>query len=74
MRISKRWIKRVANEKLREKGRITQIEIHEEIERRLGRELTHGEKIRITLVLKNEYLVENEERDKENGQRIYLFM
>ncbi len=74
MRISKRWIKRVANEKLREKGRITQIEIHEEIERRLGRELTHGEKIRITLVLKNEYFVENEERDKENGQRIYLFM
>ncbi len=73
MRIPKRLIKRVADEKLREKGMITQIEIHEEIERLLGRELTQGEKVRITLILRNEYPLEGVDEDTQTRVKIRIF-
>ena len=73
MRIPKRLIKKVADEKLREKGMITQIEIHEEIERVLGRELTQGEKVRITLVLRNEYPIKEIDEDTQTRVKIRIF-
>ena len=75
MRISKRLILKVAKELIKEQGRITQVDVQLEISRILGRELTHGEKIRITRILKNELYVDGMWRDKNNDyQRIYVFL
>ena len=73
MRIPKRLIKKVAYEKLREKGRITQIEVQDEIEKILGRQLTQGEKVRITLVLRNEYPLEGVDEDTQTRMKIRIF-
>ncbi len=75
MKISRRLILKVAYELIEKQGRTTQIEIQDEIEKRLGRSLTHGEKIRVTRILKNELCVDGMERDKDNGfRRIYIFL
>ncbi len=73
MKISKRLIKKVANELLEKNGRITQYEVHYEISQRLGRTLTPGEKRRITVILKNEYFLEKVEIEKDTRIRIEFF-
>ena len=75
MRISRRLILRTAERLLQERGEITQIELHDELERILGRQLTVNEKRRITMILRNEYVVDKIIRDTERGnQRIFIFM
>ena len=75
MKISKRLILKVAEELIKENDKISQIEIHREIEERMGRTLSVNEKRRITQILRNEYIVDRVERDKNNGnQRIFYFL
>ena len=73
MRISKRLIRRVADNLISKKGVVSQYEIHEEIERKLGRSLTTGEKVRITLILRNEYIVDRVDVEKDSRIKIEFF-
>ncbi len=74
MKISKKIILKYANELLRSNGSFTQVELHTHIERRIGRQLTANEKRRITMILRNEYVVSKVERDRNNSYaRIFYF-
>ncbi len=74
MRISKRLILKVAEELRERQGNITQIAVHDAIEKKLGRQLTQGEKVRITLILRNELSLKKVERDKKSYSRIFYFL
>ncbi len=75
MRLSKKLILRTAEELRRERGHFTQRDIHMAIEEKLGRHLTMNEKRRVTMILRNEYVVKNVERDPQYGySRIYIFL
>jgi len=74
LRISKKLIRRVADN-LSKRGTFTQEDVHAKIEEILGRALDANEKRRITLILRNEYVLEKVERDTQNGgQRIFYFL
>ena len=74
VRISKRLIRKVADN-LSKRGTFTQEDVQAKIEEILGRALDSNEKRRITLILRNEYVLEKVERDAQNGgQRIFYFL
>ncbi len=72
-RITRRSVYAVADSLLRERKAITQHEVHEKIEEKLGRKLTKYEKARVTLLLRNRYTVIRISRRKENGSRVVYF-
>ncbi len=75
LKISKRLILRVAEELRSEHGKFTQVELHNEIEKRIGRALTVNEKRRVTMILRNEFVIDEVVRDKQNDyMRIYIFL
>ena len=74
MKLSKRFIMQVAEELRERQGKFTQIELHAEIERKLGRALDINEKRRITMIIRSEYAVLGWERDvQHNYIRIFFF-
>ena len=74
MRLSKRLIKRIAEELIYQNSIINQYELHREIEKHLGRSLTADEKRRVSVILRNEYNYVKMERNKENSwRRIYYY-
>ena len=73
MRIPKSMIVELANKLIRKKGRFSQFEVHTEIERVLNRNLTKHEKMRITQVLRNRYVVSQTIIDTKSKRRIEYF-
>ena len=78
MKIPRRLIIHIALQLFQEKGkkgeeRITQIEIHKAIAHYLNRQLTIGDKNRITRILESQFYLEKVERDNRIGMRIYIF-
>ena len=73
MKISQRLIINIALEVFEKKYVVTQKDIHMAIEEYLQRQLTIGEKIRITRILESHFYLEKVERDNLMGVRIYIF-
>ena len=73
MKIPKLMIIEFASKLIRERGRVSQLEVHTEIERVLNRNLTKREKMRITQVLRNRYVVSQTIIDNKSKRRIEYF-
>ncbi|NPA75596.1 MAG: hypothetical protein GXO25_05910 [Euryarchaeota archaeon] len=75
MKLSRKLILNTATQLRQKRGRFTQVELHTEIEKRIGRALTVNEKRRVTMIIRNEFVIDEVERDKQNGyMRIYVFL
>ena len=72
MKIPKRLVIKIAIRLIDERGIITQYDIHTAIEEHLQRQLTIGEKIRITRTVESELVLEKIIRNGD-GTRIYIF-
>ena len=65
MKIPKRLVIKIAISLIDERGVITQYDIYTAIEEHLKRQLTIGEKIRITKVVESKLFLSEIRRDKE---------
>jgi len=75
LKLSRKLILNTATQLRQKRGRFTQVELHTEIEKRIGRALTVNEKRRVTMIIRNEFVIDEVERDKQNGyMRIYVFL
>lgn len=73
MKISRRLVIKIALQVLDERGVATQYDIHTAIAEHLKRQLTTGEKIRITRILSSEFYVSETRREGQDKVRIYVF-
>ena len=73
MKIPSRLIIRVAMQLLEEQGEIVHIELHERIEKILGRQLTVNDKRRITQILNREFVQKKAEKNRETYEIIRIF-
>ena len=73
MRIPRRLVIKIALQVLDERGAATQYDIHMAIAEHLKRQLTIGEKVRITKILESELNIRERKRDNK-GIRVYIFI
>ena len=73
MKIPKRLILKVAIRIIDERGAASQYDIHSAIAEYLNRQLTVGEKVRITKILESELNIRERKRDNK-GIRVYIFI
>ena len=73
MKIPSRLIIKVAMQLLEEQGQIVHIELHDRIEKILGRQLTVNDKRRITQILNRDFVQKKAEKDRETYEIIRIF-
>ena len=73
MKIPRRLILKIAFRLISERGEVSQLDIHAAIEEYLNRQLTIGDKIRITRVVESELSIAEVRREGEAKVRVYIF-
>ncbi len=73
MKIPRRLVVKIAIRVLNERGEFTQFDIHTAIEEHLNRQLSVGDKVRITRILESEFTIAEVRRVGRDKVRMYIF-
>ena len=73
MKIPRRVVMKIAIQALHERGAVTQFDIHTAIEEYLNRQLSIGDKVRITRILESHFNLAEVRREGADKIRVYIF-
>ncbi len=73
MKIPRRIVVKIAIQVIKERGAVTQFDIHTAIEEYLNRQLSVGDKVRITKILESEFNLAEVRREGSDKIRVYFF-
>ncbi len=73
MKIPRRIVVKIAIQVIKERGAVTQFDIHTAIEEYLNRQLSVGDKVRITKILESEFNIVEVRREGADKIRVYVF-
>ncbi len=73
MKIPRRVVVEIAMKIIKERGAVTQFDIHMAIEEYINRQLSIGDKVRVTKILESEFNLIEVRREGTDKIRVYIF-